>query len=70
VATDDRAFVPTADEDEPKSDEDVQRDLKALFAIRDAALAEAAGRKKPRDEPEPPDFEPTQPFDDSPHPKA
>lgn len=70
VATADRAFVPTADEEEPKTDEDVQRDLKALFAIRDAALAEAAGRKKPRDEPEPPDFEPTQPFDDSPRPKA
>jgi hypothetical protein len=45
----------------PKTDEDIQRDLEALFAIRDAAMADAAHRG-PSD---PPDFEPTQPFDDS-----
>lgn len=49
--------------DAPKSDEDVQRDLKALFAIRDAAIADAAG--KVPSAPEGPDFEPTQPFEDS-----
>jgi hypothetical protein len=45
----------------PKTDDDVQRDLEALFAIRDAALAETARRKT-----EGPDtqaeFQPTQPF--------
>ena len=51
-----------------KADEDVQRDLLALFAIRDAALAEAAG--KPRDAaPEQPEFQPTQPFQDTEEPK-
>lgn len=60
-----RSFEPThdphAEEEERKNEEDVERDLKALFAIRDAALAEATGR--------PPhghrDFQVTQPFRDS-----
>lgn len=54
------------------ADDDVQRDLAALFAIRDAALAQPApgpGRE-PESEPEteveddPNDFQPTQPFAD------
>lgn len=52
---------PTALEP-PRSDEDMQSDLKALFAIRDAAMADAA--KKPG-EPDHPEFEQTQPFSDS-----
>jgi hypothetical protein len=44
-----------------RSDEDVQRDLKALFAIRDAALAQT--RPDPDDD-APNDFQPTQPFED------
>ena len=48
---------------EPKADDDIQRDLQALFAIRDAALADTAQKKKPARE-EPLDFQPTQPFDD------
>lgn len=58
-----RAFAPTTDPRDaegPKSDEDVQRDLQALFAIRDAALADAA--RKPESEN---DFQNTQPFEDS-----
>ncbi|HVE53703.1 MAG TPA: hypothetical protein VNB23_10010 [Ramlibacter sp.] len=57
------------DSEPPKTDEDVQKDLLALFAIRDAALADAAGRPRPKPE-EPPstgghgDFEPTRPFSD------
>ncbi|HEX7889792.1 MAG TPA: hypothetical protein VF522_10565 [Ramlibacter sp.] len=57
-----------SDEEAPKTDDDVQRDLKALFAIRDAALADTArrpSRKSERDD-DPPDFQPTQPFDDKP----
>jgi hypothetical protein len=60
------AFHPTHDPHDtepPKSAEEIEADLKALFAIRDQALAEAAGRVKPREEQ--PDFEPTQPFADS-----
>ncbi|MBC5783276.1 hypothetical protein H8N03_09995 [Ramlibacter sp. USB13] len=61
-----KGFEPTedplaADAEPPKSDEDVQRDLEALFAIRDQALADAAGRSTPKGE----EFEPTQPFSDS-----
>ena len=62
-----KGFEPTEDPraleaEPPKTDEDIQRDLEALFAIRDQALADAAGRAKPeRDE----GFEPTQPFSDS-----
>jgi hypothetical protein len=41
-----------------RSEEDVQQDLKALFAIRDAAMKQTAD---PRD---PPDFQPTRPFDE------
>jgi hypothetical protein len=57
-----KSAAQQAQEDEPpKTDEDVQRDLRALFAIRDAAMAETARR--------PPgghiDFQPTQPFDDA-----
>ena len=44
----------------PKTDDDVQRDLAALFAIRDAAMAQAKPRQAPQN-----DFEPTQPFKDS-----
>jgi hypothetical protein len=58
-----------AEKETPKSDEDVQNDLKALFAIRDAAIADAAqkGRAPQRDEDDDdrPDFAPTQPFEDS-----
>lgn len=60
-----QAFAPTDDPmglELPKSDEDMQSDLKALFAIRDAAMADAA--KKPG-EPDHPEFEQTQPFSDS-----
>ncbi|NML45396.1 hypothetical protein HHL11_16705 [Ramlibacter sp. G-1-2-2] len=60
----DRAFAPTDDAmaaEMPRSDEEVQRDLKALFAIRDAAMAQAARRQ---DADGPPDFENTRPFDD------
>jgi hypothetical protein len=48
---------------EARTDDDIQRDLQALFAIRDAALAETMAKKKPSRE-EPLDFQPTQPFDD------
>lgn len=47
----------------PKSDDDVQRDLQALFAIRDAAIAQTAAGKG-RDPEGQKDFQPTQPFDD------
>ncbi|HEY0823359.1 MAG TPA: hypothetical protein VGD76_06175 [Ramlibacter sp.] len=50
-------------EEATKSDEDVQRDLQALFAIRDAAIAETAPKKQ-RDPEGHKDFQPTQPFDD------
>lgn len=53
---------PNADEEERKNEEDVERDLQALFAIRDAALADAA-RKPPL--PGHGDFAPTEPFRDS-----
>lgn len=59
-----RAFAPTDDAmaaEMPRSDEEVQRDLQALFAIRDAAMAQAAKRDEPGDAP---DFENTRPFDD------
>jgi hypothetical protein len=59
-------FDPTDDlvtEEAPKTDEDVQRDLQALFAIRDAAIAETAPRRL-RDPEAQNDFQPTQPFDD------
>lgn len=48
-----------------KSDEEIQRDLQALFAIRDAALADAAAKPVPPEN----DFQPTQPFDED-KPKA
>jgi hypothetical protein len=47
------------DSEPPKTDEDIQRDLEALFAIRDAALAQTAPRRDAQR-----DFEPTQPFQD------
>lgn len=50
------------DAEPPKTDEDIQRDLQALFAIRDQALADAAGQ---RAVPSEGDFEPTRPFQDS-----
>jgi hypothetical protein len=50
-------------EEAPKSDDDVQRDLQALFAIRDAAIAGTAPARR-RDPEGHPDFQPTQPFDD------
>lgn len=52
----------------PKADDDVQRDLDALFAIRDAALSDAAGKDQPH--PDRPDFQATQPFDDPEPPRA
>ena len=60
--------------DAGSGDEDMQRDLQALFAIRDAALADAAAQQKagsaqPPVRPER-DFEPTQPFSDSNPPAA
>jgi hypothetical protein len=64
---------PAADsrgDERPKADEDMQRDLQALFAIRDAAMADTA-KPKPKSQPrrqrdpDRPDFEPTQPFDDT-----
>ena len=52
----------TAASQSDKGDEDVQRDLQALFAIRDAAIAQTAPRgRDPRGHA---DFQPTQPFDD------
>jgi hypothetical protein len=54
----------------PKADEDMQRDLQALFAIRDAAMADTA-KPKPSSRPrrqrdlDQPDFEPTRPSDDT-----
>ena len=49
----------------PRGDDDVQRDLRALFAIRDAALADTTGRPPPPlADPDKIDFQPTQPFDD------
>ena len=48
----------------PKSDEDVERDLQALFAIRDAAIADTASEAPPR-RPSSADFEATQPVDGS-----
>ena len=46
------------DAEPPKSDDDVERDLRALFAIRDAAIADTAPAR-PR-QPEPTDFQSTQ----------
>ena len=61
-----RSFEPTHDprayEQERKNEEDVQRDLQALFAIRDAALADAARKPPPGG---PGDFQVTEPFRDS-----
>jgi hypothetical protein len=70
-------FAPTADAaalEAAKSEEEIQRDLQALFAIRDAALAATSAPVKPakaarRERPDGPDFEPTQPSSDS-GPKA
>lgn len=58
-------FPPTQDPrmledaEPPKSDEDVQRDLEALFAIRDAALADTVGKPRPARRPEGTEFQPT-----------
>ena len=52
------------DSEPPKTDDDVQRDLAALFAIRDAAMADTATRTR-QDDDGPADFQPTQPFADS-----
>jgi hypothetical protein len=68
MEADARAFAPTDNpmvRDSPKTEDDVQRDLQALFAIRDAAMAQAA-RKGPDDDR--PDFEPTRPLEDDPEP--
>lgn len=57
-----RAFAPTDDAmgaELQRSEEDVQKDLRALFAIRDAAIAQTASK-----DPDRPDFEPTQSFED------
>lgn len=45
----------------PKSDEGIQRDLEALFAIRDAAIADTSPRRSPLPAVDTPDFAPTQP---------
>ena len=45
----------------------MQRDLDALFAIRDAAIAQAAGKAAPAQPA--PDFQATQPFRDSDKPR-
>jgi hypothetical protein len=67
------------DDESSKTDEDVQRDLQALFAIRDAAMADTAkpkpkSKSKPRArwerDPDQRDFEPTQPFEDTKNPGA
>ncbi|MGV3573319.1 MAG: hypothetical protein ACO1PB_22220 [Ramlibacter sp.] len=63
-----RAFAPTVDpmgNDLPKSEDDVQRDLEALFAIRDAAMADTARKPRPEN-----DFEHTRPFQDSGSPRS
>lgn len=53
----------TVAEEPPKADEDIQRDLQALFAIRDAAIADTVpGRKRGAEGHV--DFQSTQPFDD------
>ena len=57
------ASLPPLEMEGPKADEDVERDLKALFAIRDAAMAETV-RRPQRGEGQV-DFQVTQPFDDS-----
>jgi hypothetical protein len=68
------AFAPTADPDAdepPKTEDDIQRDLQALFAIRDAAMADTGRAKaKGRAAGDLPDFQPTQPFQDSSGPKS
>ena len=46
------------DEEPPKSEDDVQRDLRALFAIRDAAIADTAPGRVRR--PDPAEFQATQ----------
>ncbi len=58
-------FAPTEDPialELSKSEEDMQDDLEALFAIRDAAMADAGRMPGDQDHPE---FEQTQPFADS-----
>ena len=45
-----------------KSDEEMQQDLQALFAIRDAALLDASRSRRASEHN---DFQPTQPFEDS-----
>ena len=58
-----RAFAATDDAmgaELQRSEDDVQKDLKALFAIRDAAIAQTAKK-----DPDRPDFEPTQSFEDT-----
>jgi hypothetical protein len=61
-----QGFAPTQDPmqdaEPPKSDDDVQKDLAALFAIRDASMADAARGPVAEDRP---DFQATQPFADS-----
>ncbi|HEX2547107.1 MAG TPA: hypothetical protein VHL79_19650 [Ramlibacter sp.] len=52
----------------PKSDEDMQRDLAALFAIRDAAMADTVARTKEQGA-EDGGFQETQPADDSDPPR-
>jgi len=51
---------PSLDAEPLKTDDDVQRDLEALFAIRDAAMAQTAPKRGPENE-----FEPTKPSRDS-----
>jgi hypothetical protein len=50
------------------ADEDVERDLRALFAIRDAAMADTSRRGPARGDQA--DFQPTQPFEESDPPRS
>ena len=52
------------DAEPPKTDDDVQRDLRALFAIRDAAIADTVPVPPPRTDPD--DFQITQAEGDDP----
>lgn len=58
--------VEALEDEDARSDDEIQRDLQALFAIRDKAMAET-GRRGPADDHT--DFQPTQPFDDDPGPR-
>ncbi len=62
------AAAAAAASEATRTDDEIQRDLQALFAIRDAALADAA-RPPAAGDGDHPDFEPTQPFADDEPPR-